>query len=110
MLGDLEKQGKISLHPEMDWASSVYWLYSILINDSSKIHRDQLMLKLKENGIESRKFFHPLNILPPYKKQLEEKFPVTEQLSRKGVTIPSFCSIKQEEIEKIAETIRKSVS
>ncbi len=87
-LEEFAKEGKITLHPEMSWAKCVYWMYSILINrDKFGITRDELMKKLEENGIETRPFFYPIHVMPPYKNN--EGFPVAEEVARKGINLPS---------------------
>jgi len=65
-LKDLAEKGLITLHPEMEWAKCVYWMYSILVEEKAGVNRDELMRKLKENGIETRPFFVPMHILPMY--------------------------------------------
>ena len=40
----------IVLPPELPWAKSVYWMYSILIEKTAGISRNTLMLALKEKG------------------------------------------------------------
>ncbi|MBL7147192.1 MAG: DegT/DnrJ/EryC1/StrS family aminotransferase, partial [Nanoarchaeota archaeon] len=54
----------ITLPVEESWAKNVYWLYSILIEKDYKLKRDELMLKLKKEGIETRPFFLPLHQMP----------------------------------------------
>lgn len=103
---ELEEEGLIKLHPEMKWAKCVYWMYSILIEDDAKISRDGLIKKLEESGIETRPFFVPMHLLPMYNSG--EKLPVAEELSRKGMNLPSSVILEKDEIIKIA-TLLKSV-
>ena len=93
----------IVLPPEKQWAKNVYWMYSILVKN-----RDKLMEELRKNGIDSRPFFYPLHILPPYK--LDVSFPVSEQISREGISLPSSVKLKKDEIELISNKIKKFIS
>lgn len=93
----------IVLPPEMSWAMNVYWMYSILIEDDFYITRDQLMGKLEENEIETRPFFYPIHIMPPYKR--DKEFPVAERTSKRGINLPSAVTLKEEDITKIVEII-----
>ena len=93
----------IVLPPEMSWAMNVYWMYSILIEDDFYITRDQLMGKLEENEIETRPFFYPMHVMPPYKSDI--KFPVAERISERGINLPSAVTLKEEDITKIVEII-----
>jgi len=98
----------VTLHPEMPWAKNVYWLYSILI-DAKKygINRDDLMEKLAQKGIETRHFFYPMHIMPPYKRYaLNCHFHVTEKLSSSGINLPSSVKLKEEEIHEVVQLIK----
>jgi perosamine synthetase len=97
----------IVLHPEMPWAKSVYWLYSVLVDEKGYgINRDELMKELEENSIETRPFFYPLHLMPPYKKYAaSHRFPVAEKLSSSGINLPSGVKLKEEEIQKVASLI-----
>jgi perosamine synthetase len=94
----------ITLPPEQPWAKNVYWMYSILVEDDFGLTRDELMQKLFEGGIETRPFFNPIHLMPPYKSG--ESFPVAEELARKGVNLPSSTSLRKEEITRIASLVR----
>jgi len=97
----------VTLPPEMPWAKNVYWLYSILIdNNSYGVNRDQLMDKLAENGIETRRFFYPVHVMPPYKKYAANcRFPVAEKLSSNGISLPSSVKLTEEEIYEVTHLI-----
>ena len=60
--------------------------------------------RLEENGIETRPFFYPMHVMPPYKN--EEKFPVAEEIARKGVNLPSGVNLMKEMIERVVNTIK----
>ena len=88
---------------EMPWAKSVYWLYSLLVEDGFKVSRDDLMKILAENGVDSRPLFYPIHTMPPYKTA--EIYPVAEALSRKGINLPSGPNLKEKEISRIVASI-----
>jgi len=95
------------LHPEMPWAKNVYWLYSILIdNKNYGISRDELMNKLAENYVETRRFFYPIHFMPPYKRYAVNcRFPVTEKLSSNGINLPSSVKLAEKKIYEVAQLI-----
>jgi perosamine synthetase len=102
-LKELEEKGLIKLHPEMSWAKCVYWIYSILIEDASGMNRDELMLKLREKGIDTRPFFYPIHTLPPYNDKI--RLPISEEISRKGISLPSGVTLKESQVKRIVEEI-----
>jgi perosamine synthetase len=103
MLADLGDDGQISLHPEMPWAKCVYWIYCILIEDKFNLKRDHLIDELKNRGIDTRPFFYPISIMKPYKK---ESLPHAEELSRKGLSLPSSTKLDFADISMITATLK----
>lgn len=96
------------LHPEMSWAKNVYWLYSILINEKEfGLNRDQLMIKLDKNGVEVRRFFYPVHTMPPYRKYIKKHdvFNVAEELSLRGINLPSSVKLTEQNIKQIVHLI-----
>jgi len=93
-LKELAEKGLITLHPQMKWANCVYWIYSILIEDKFGMKRDELMKKLEKNGIETRPFFYPMHTMPPYFNK--ERFPVAEEISKRGINLPSSLFLDHE--------------
>ena len=108
-LKGLEKKGQVKLHPEMPWAGCVYWMYSILLTHNFGVSRDQFIKKLAESGIETRQFFYPVHLMPPYYKG-KGHFPIAEDLSKKGLSLPSGVKLNKKEIGEIVKGIREAIS
>lgn len=96
----------ITLPIEKEWAKNCYWLYSTLVEDDFKVTRDELIKILSENGIESRPFFMPVHDMPPYVDCLHGSMDVTNEISAKGINIPSSVSLTKENIEFICSVIK----
>jgi perosamine synthetase len=76
--------------------------------DKFDMSRDDLMKRLEEKGIETRPFFYPMHVMPPYENN--GKFHVAEEISRKGFNLPSGVNLTQtiiEEIVNITEEVAK---
>ena len=106
-LKELEEKKLIKLHPEMPWAKCVYWMYSILIKDDFAIGRDDLMKKLEKSGVDTRPFFYPMHVMPPYKNK--DRVPVAEELARKGVNLPSGSTLANENVKQVVKSIKELV-
>jgi perosamine synthetase len=105
LLKDVER---IGLPPEKEWAKNVYWMYSIVIRDEFGMGRDELMEKLEKKGIETRTFFIPVHQQPVFQKSnlfQGESYPVAEELSRKGLYLPSGSGLTVEQIEHVCHVI-----
>lgn len=103
LLGKVEG---ITLPPEAEWAKNVYWMYSILVDDSFGLSRDGLASCLEEQGVETRPFFYPIHNQPVYAGNFRgEKYPVSEELSKIGMNLPSAVTLEKREIEYVTECI-----
>ncbi len=91
-----------------DKAESVWWMVSLLLNDNVKISRDDLMKKLAEDGIETRPLFYPMHIMPPY---MDESVicPVSEDISARGMNIPTHGLITKDDVKYICNCIKKHI-
>ncbi|MFC2153917.1 DegT/DnrJ/EryC1/StrS family aminotransferase [Candidatus Altiarchaeota archaeon] len=94
----------ITLPPEKPYVKNIYWMYSVLIEKEFSLSRDELIEKLKDNRIETRPFFVPISNQPPYSDQ--PLCSVAEELSKKGVNLPSSTKLTEEQIQYITETIK----
>ncbi|WP_434304812.1 LegC family aminotransferase [Clostridium botulinum] len=84
---------------------NVYWMYSILVEDDFPLTRDELIVKLKENGVQSRPFFMPIHDMPPYKECKHEDMSITNEIAEKGINLPSSVGLPKEDIERICNVI-----
>ncbi len=91
--------------PGKSWAKSVYWMYSILIDQPFFKSRDQLVNIMAKEGIETRPFFYPLHTLPPYKEI--GNYPISNYLSLHGINLPSSVTINKADILKIIGVLKK---
>lgn len=96
----------ITLPVENKNVKNVYWLYSILIEKDYLLTRDELIIKLKENGIQSRPFFMPVHKMPPYKDYKCGNMNITNDLINRGINLPSSVALKDEEIIEICNLIK----
>ena len=108
----LSKIPGITLPPEEPWAKNVYWMYGILIEPEFGMSMPELREELEKRGIETRAFFIPMHSQPVYKKKdprfpdTKGKYPVSDELSKKGFYLPSASTLKKFQIRYIAKTIR----
>jgi perosamine synthetase len=99
----------ITLPPEQPWARNVYWMYSILVEKSFPMSRDELGRHLRTQGIDSRPFFHPVHRQPVYETQFAgEHYPVAEALSAQGLNLPSGNELGESDIRRIVDGIKSA--
>ena len=101
-------QKGITIPPEAPWTSSSYWMYSILIGDDFGMSRDEVMTRLKAAGIETRSFFvsmHRQPALAKYGCDVSGQYPVTDELARTGLYLPSSSGLTDAQIARIVEEL-----
>jgi perosamine synthetase len=94
--------------PEAPWAKNVFWMYGILLNKEFGLSRDQLRTALAARSIETRTFFIPMHCQPIYFDQYRgQRFPVAEDLCRRGLYLPSASNLTREDIHSVVEAIKE---
>ncbi len=111
LLGDLDE---IILPKEMPYAKHVYHLFVIQVkSQKSKVKsqkRDGLQKYLNEKGIATGLHYPiPLHLQKcfDYLGYKKGDFPVTEGLAENGLSLPMFPELSDEQIEYIAENIKR---
>ncbi len=61
--------------------------------------------RLKENGIESRYVFPPLNKCPAFRQHTRGKFSVAERVWQTGLCLPTGPHLEEQDIERICEVV-----
>ena len=101
----------VTFQPQASWVEIAPWLFSILIEEREfGMGRDAIMAELAEAGIESRPFFIPLHTLPPFRRESiarAEHLPITEHIAERGINLPTFPGLSDEEIKLVCATIRR---
>ena len=89
---------------QTDLSNITPWMMDILIKTKGK--KLKLINFLNKNNIESRIFYPPIHRLSIYKKS-DKKFPVTTNISDRGLWLPSSVTLKEGDIIKISNLIKK---
>lgn len=92
-----------------DKAESVWWMFSILLKENVKISRDDLMIRLKDDGIETRPLFYPMHIMPPYEDK-NANCPISEYISARGINLPTHGLLTREDVKYICKNIAKHIA
>lgn len=106
----LEGNSAFTLPAEQPWAKNVYWMFSILLNGYNEEQRGAFMERLKERGIETRPFFYPMHVLPPYQgMQRSEEFPIANRIAAQGLNVPTYGGLTEQDIAYICDCLRESL-
>lgn len=100
-----EEIDDIDQHHEREEYKSVYWMYSPFLR--SEVPIEELIKKLREDGVDSRPFFPCLHWQPVYKEK--KSLPVAEDLSLNGLTLPSGPSMTENDVEYVVEKVTNNI-
>jgi perosamine synthetase len=100
--------GQISTLGQMSWANRVFWSYNVFLTEGGEQRRDSVMALLDSAGIETRPIFYPMHIMPPYRS--DDRFPVAESVSSRGITIPMHQGLQPEDVNRIARSLTDALS
>lgn len=104
----LAGQRGITTPPNEPYTLNSYWMYGILIEDDFGLTRDEVMARLHAAGIDTRSFFvsmHRQPALVKYGCDVAGQYPVTDELARKGLYLPSGSGLREEELSRIVDTL-----
>ncbi len=93
---------------EKPYAKSVYWMYSIELDESFGINAEMMMTRLKNKGIGTRPFFMGLHSQPVLKEMglfIGEEYPNTDRAYKQGLYLPSGLTLTKPQIDIVCNTI-----
>ncbi len=108
----LADQPGLTLCAEAPWARNAYWVFGVLLRPEFGCSRDRAMRLLRDQGIETRAFFHPLHRQPALADksvmgvERPDDFPVADQLGREGLYLPSGLNLSAGQVDRVARALR----
>lgn len=87
----------------------VYQMYAIQMEHGL---RERVKTYLSDQGISTKVYFDPIHLTQFYKESFgyqEGDLPITEEISRKVLTLPMFASLSSMELNYIMESIKSSL-
>jgi perosamine synthetase len=97
---------KIDFHFSREDVVNSYWMCSILV--PNKENRDIIRENLKIEKIETRPLFYPAHTMPMYLEELEN-FPVANDLGSRGINLPSYPDLTENDLSYIVKKILNSI-
>jgi len=98
---------------ERDWARNVYWMYAAVLSPDAPVSRDDLMARLRDDGVDSRTFFCPMNLQPVLQRQEGHRAvecPVAEGLWERGLYLPSAIQLDETTIETVVDRLLRAAA
>lgn len=97
----------IRLNRKADWAEPVYWMICLELDFPNAGFRHRFMMDLKERGVDTRPYFYPMSTMPMYETS---NTPVSQTASSRGINLPSYFELTEEDVIEICCVIREVIS
>lgn len=88
------------------WAESACWMNVALLPED--VDRDAVAQRLELRGIETRPAFYPIAKLPAY-DYLCGNWPVAEDVSQRGLCLPSHAGLTSDDVYTVCEALKSAV-
>jgi perosamine synthetase len=105
----------VTLNEEPPNTRNSYWMVTVIVDPVYGRSKEQILVHLRERGIDCRPFFYPLSSLEAYASLAAsagaaERNPVSYRISATGVNLPSALSLTQPDVARVCESLRDLLS
>lgn len=92
----------VTFQQPLDGVESSEWLVSMLLPAGTD--RDAVMAGLSAEQVDSRPVFYCAHHMPMYRE--EDKFPVAQDIAARGISLPSYPTLTDDDVRRVADTLR----
>ncbi len=97
----------LTLMPDAPWASSVKWMYTMLVDEMVYgMDSRALLKKLREAQIETRPLWQPAHQSPAHQDAFAMPCPVAERLKREAISLPCSVGLTDEQQQRVIDVVR----
>lgn len=109
----LRHLSQLRLPMEHTWARSVFWVYSLVLRPDVPMDAKEFARRLRELQVETRPFFLGMHEQPVFLQQglfKNERYPVTEEIARRGLYVPSGLALRPEQIDAVCAAVERALA
>lgn len=96
---------KVKNHPRLIFQNygknrHVNWIFTLRIGGINEIQRDEIIARLKSDGIDTRPVFYPLHQMPFYRENslTDREFTNSVTVAREGISLPTYIGLNEDDI------------
>jgi perosamine synthetase len=97
----------IEFHDPVENGDHTHWMVSILVKTNDE--RDALRWHLANCGVETRPVFYPVHTMPMYSSSFQ-RFPIAEDIAWRGINLPSYHHISDDDLNYVSDSMRSFFS
>lgn len=106
----LGQRTDIRLNAEPAGTRNSYWMVTVVWDGAYDLAKDEMMAALKEQGVDTRPFFHPLSSLPAYRdaKDMPRARRVNQvayDIGSRAINLPCGMSVTDEEVNFVCDKL-----
>jgi perosamine synthetase len=106
----LKDMAVLQLPVEEPWAKQVYWMYGLVLDESTHMDAVEFAKRLQDLGVQTRPFFLGMHEQPVFLERglfQGEHYPVAERIARQGLYLPSGLALTEFQLEEVCGAVRK---
>lgn len=106
----LGQRTDIRLNAEPAGTRNSYWMVTVVWDGAYDLAKDEMMAALKEQGVDTRPFFHPLSSLPAYRdaKDMPRARRVNQvayDIGSRAINLPCGMSVTDEDVNFVCDKL-----
>jgi len=93
-----------------DYAENVNWVFGVVLEDDIPFAAVEAMDRLAKLNVGTRPFFWPMHEQPVFRRMGlfdGESYPCAERIARRGFYLPSGLAITDDQMQRVADAMRK---
>jgi perosamine synthetase len=98
----------LQLPIEEPWARNVYWMYGVVLDETTGMDAVEFARRLAEQGVMTRPFFLGMHEQPVFQRMglfLNEHYPVAEHIARQGLYLPSGMTLTETLLDQVCAAV-----
>lgn len=105
----------IQLNQSAADARNVYWMVTVVLDESIGLKKEELMQLMSEHNIDCRPFFFPLSAIPAYRDSEQAHLArarnrVAYSITPYGINLPSGLNLTEQQVALVCETLKAVIA
>jgi perosamine synthetase len=99
----------LQLPVEEPWARHVYWMYGLVLDETTGLDASEFAFRLQSLGVQTRPFFLGMHEQPVFLGRglfQNERYPVAERIARQGLYLPSGLALTEQQIDQVCAAVK----
>jgi Predicted pyridoxal phosphate-dependent enzyme apparently involved in regulation of cell wall biogenesis len=106
----LQEIPSMQLPVEESWAKQVYWMYGLVLDESTGMDAVEFARRLDTQGVQTRPFFLGMHEQPVFRARglfKGEHYPIAERIAKQGLYIPSGLALTNAQLEETCNVVKR---